>query len=186
MTKQSLAQPAPRTSRTTREDRARELAARHFHEIAASRDGFDYLVPSCTGEHAYRVHYDPAGESWCECPDWQYRSNVCKHCLAVALIRAGMVPVEDSARVDEGWMLEASELTGFECRTLADAFLGLPRERRATAAGVLKHAIRVGCSVGEQEERVRAWAKRNGRGMYHPAILDAPPLEFGGDELQGV
>lgn len=174
---------------STREDRARILAAEHWAEISASRDDHDYLVPSCTGEHAYRVHYDPAGESWCKCPDWQYRSNVCKHCLAAALIWAGLVPADTSARVDEGWLLEASELTGFECRTLAAAFLGTPRERRATAGGVLKHAVRAGGTVEEQEERVRSWAKRNERGVYHPAIVGAPPLTFGGRtgfKLEGV
>ncbi len=100
-----------------------------------------------------------------------------------------MVPADTSARVDEGWLLEASELTGFECRTLAAAFFGTPRERRATAAGVLKHSIRACGSIEEQEKRIRAWARRNGRGMYHPAILDAPAPTFGGfdpNELQGV
>lgn len=178
--------PAHPSTRTTREDRAHALVAEHWAEISASRTGFDYLVPSCTGEHAYRVHYDPAGEASCECPDHEIRCNLCKHILTVALVRAGMAPADTSLRVDEGWLLEASELTGFEHRTLAAAFLGTPRERRATAAGVPKHAIRAGGSIEDQEELVRGWAKRNSRGMYHPAIVGAPPLEFGGHELQGV
>jgi hypothetical protein len=44
-----------------------------------------YLVPSCTGEGAYRVDY--AAES-CSCPDHEVRGEVCKHVLAVGILRA--------------------------------------------------------------------------------------------------
>jgi uncharacterized Zn finger protein len=69
---------------STRELRALEL----FHERGRDIERITpnlYLVPSCTGEDIYRVDY--AAES-CSCPDHEMRGEVCKHILAVGILRA--------------------------------------------------------------------------------------------------
>jgi hypothetical protein len=69
---------------STRELRALEL----FHERGRDIERLTpavYLVPSCAGEDIYRVDY--AAES-CSCPDHEIRGVVCKHVLAVGILRA--------------------------------------------------------------------------------------------------
>jgi predicted nucleic acid-binding Zn finger protein len=71
-------------SANTRELRALEL----YHERGRDIERISphvYLVPSCTGEGVYRVDY--AAES-CSCPDHEIRGEVCKHILAVGILRA--------------------------------------------------------------------------------------------------
>lgn len=95
MTKPSVAQPA---TRTTREDRARELAERHFHEIAASHDKGTWIVPSCSGLDTYTVHYrrhSTHPDEGCSCPDFEYRQQACKHLLAAALVAKKSTPCWD-------------------------------------------------------------------------------------------
>src|SRR5215213_5372613 len=72
------------THPSTREHRALELyrtRGRDIERLAADV----YLVASCTGEGVYRVDY--ASES-CSCPDHEIRGEVCKHVLAVGILRA--------------------------------------------------------------------------------------------------
>lgn len=99
MIDQSVAQPAPRTSR---EDRARELAERHYHEIAASHDKGTWNVPSCSGLSTYTVHYrrhSTHPEEGCSCPDFEHRGRYsggpCKHLYAVALVARKSTPCWD-------------------------------------------------------------------------------------------
>jgi hypothetical protein len=74
----ALAHPA------TRELRALALYHERGRDIERSCPDV-YLVPSCTGEGVYRVDY--AAES-CSCPDHEIRGEVCKHVLAVGILRA--------------------------------------------------------------------------------------------------
>lgn len=95
MTKQSVAQPS---APSTREDRARDLAERHFNEIAQTHDKGTWSVPSCTGLETYTVHYrrhSTHPHEGCSCPDFEYRQQACKHLLAVALVAAKSTPCWD-------------------------------------------------------------------------------------------
>jgi hypothetical protein len=69
---------------STRELRALELFHERGREIERLKPDV-YLVPSCTGEGVYRVDY--AAES-CSCTDHEIRGEVCKHILAVGILRA--------------------------------------------------------------------------------------------------
>ncbi len=85
MTNRSLAHPAPRPNGDTRESRALALYRARGREIERIAPDV-YLVPSCTGEHTYRV--DLADES-CSCPDALRHPDLnCKHLLAVCVKRA--------------------------------------------------------------------------------------------------
>jgi hypothetical protein len=77
LTAMTIAQP--RTP-DTRELRALELYRARRHDILRVAPEV-YLVPSCTGEGAYRVHY---GEhESCSCPDHAHHpERACKHILA--------------------------------------------------------------------------------------------------------
>ncbi len=175
MAEQSVAQP-PRT--TTREDRARDLAERHFHEIAASKDGHEYLVPSCTGAHDYRVHYDPAGESGCECPDHEIRGAVCKHILAVALV-AAEIHRKGGRFIRPSDLEEIAELTGISYFYLSSAFEG---ERKNICLDAAIAAVDADPEGGPEAwgESIRAWAKASGRGRYRLCVDEDPdPYEFG-------
>jgi hypothetical protein len=80
----SIRSESPHGSANTRELRALEL----YHERGRDIERVSpdvYLVPSCTGEGVYRVDY--AAES-CSCPDHEIRGVVCKHVLAVGILRA--------------------------------------------------------------------------------------------------
>ena len=71
----------PRTVPNTRELRALELYRERGGEIR--RVGQDlYLVPSCTGRGFYSVDYR---EETCDCPDFLYSGENCKHILALAI-----------------------------------------------------------------------------------------------------
>lgn len=83
---------------STREDRARELAERHCNEIAASRERGTWSVPSCTGLETYTIHYrchSTHPEEGCNCPDFEYRQQACKHLLAVAIVAKRSTPCWD-------------------------------------------------------------------------------------------
>jgi hypothetical protein len=69
---------------TTRAERALELYSARGRDIERIAPNL-YLVPSCSGEGVYRVDY--AAES-CSCPDYKIRGEVCKHILAVGVLRA--------------------------------------------------------------------------------------------------
>ncbi len=69
---------------TTREDRALALYRERGDEIReVSADVF--RVPSCTGRGTYQVDY---AEETCQCPDFTYRDETCKHLLAVGVFYA--------------------------------------------------------------------------------------------------
>jgi hypothetical protein len=176
MAEQSVAQP-PRT--TTREDRARDLAERHFHEIAASKDGHEYLVPSCTGAHDYRVHYDPAGESWCECPDHEIRDAVCKHILAAAIVAAELHR-KGGRFIRPSDLEDIAEITGIAYSDLSSAFTG---ERKNICLDAAIAAVDADAEGGPEAwgESIRSWAKASGRGHYRPCVDEEPdPYELAG------
>jgi hypothetical protein len=75
----SLAHEAPRP--TSREERGLELHRTCGHEIRLAGEDL-YLVPSCTGQGFYSVDYR---EETCDCPDFTYRRENCKHILAVGV-----------------------------------------------------------------------------------------------------
>jgi len=72
--------------------KALDLAA-HAGDIVAL-DGEDaYCVPSSEGGY-YRVDADG-----CPCPDATYRGTLCKHQMAVAMLRVGAVAVTTNAEL---------------------------------------------------------------------------------------
>ena len=74
-----------RHERLTREERGIALFEERGDDIQQLGRGL-YSVPSCSGRHDYRVHYDHHGES-CGCRDFEF-GHVCKHLYAVALFAA--------------------------------------------------------------------------------------------------
>jgi hypothetical protein len=71
-------------SRDTRELRALELYRKHAQEIHHVGEDL-YTVPSCTGSGFYTVDY---AVEVCDCPDFQYHGENCKHLLAVGIYAA--------------------------------------------------------------------------------------------------
>jgi hypothetical protein len=74
----------PKVTPNSRAERALEL----YHERGRDIERISpdvYLVPSCSGEGVYRVDY---GAESCSCPDHEIRGEVCKHVLAVGILRA--------------------------------------------------------------------------------------------------
>jgi hypothetical protein len=181
MAEQSVAQP-PRT--TTREDRARDLAERHFHEIAASKDGHEYLALSCTGARDYRVHYDPAGGSWCECPDHEIRDAVCKHILAVAIVAAELHR-KGGRFTRPSDLEEIAEITGIAYSDLSSAFTG---ERKNMCLDAAIAAVDADPEGGPEAwgESIRSWAKKRGVGRYDRRLIDQPAPTYDGEPLQDV
>lgn len=181
MIDQSVAQPAPRT---TREDRARELAECHFHEIAASHDKGTWSVPSCSGLEVYTVRYSyretVAGGESCSCPDFEHRGRytgqACRHLLAVAIVAAELSR-RGGRFITPADIDQLAEWTGIDYWSLSSAFTG---ERKNLCLDVTKAAIAADPD-GDPEawaESIRWWAKASGRGMYHPAMIDAPELTW--------
>jgi hypothetical protein len=78
------ASPEVTPKRSSRAERALELYRTRGRDIERISPDV-YLVPSCTGEGVYRVDY--AAES-CSCRDYEIRRDVCKHVLAVGILRA--------------------------------------------------------------------------------------------------
>jgi hypothetical protein len=71
---------------STREDRALELYRTRRNDIEPIAPDI-YLVPSCSGEGAYRVRYGTR-ES-CECPDFAFgHGRACKHLLVIGIMHA--------------------------------------------------------------------------------------------------
>ena len=98
----SIRTTTPEVTPNTRAERALELYRTRHHDIERIAPNV-YLVPSCTGEGFYRVDY--AAET-CTCPDYEIRGEVCKHVLAVGVLRAkrrgatlrSLVALEDQLR----------------------------------------------------------------------------------------
>jgi hypothetical protein len=67
-----------------------DLAA-HAERIVMVPGERAYLVPSAVGGY-YRVDADG-----CPCPDATYRGTLCKHQIAVAMLRIGTVAVQANA-----------------------------------------------------------------------------------------
>jgi hypothetical protein len=69
---------------TTRAERALELYNARGRDIERIAPNL-YLVPSCSGKGTYRVDYEA---ETCSCLDHEIRGEVCKHILAVGILRA--------------------------------------------------------------------------------------------------
>jgi hypothetical protein len=81
--------------------KALSLAA-NAGDIVALNGEDAYCVPSSQGGY-YRVDADG-----CPCPDATYRGTLCKHQIAVAMLRVGTVAVTtNAARADEQAALRA-------------------------------------------------------------------------------
>ena len=72
--------------------KALDLAARADQFIPVAGETDTYLVPASDGQGYYRV--DAEG---CGCPDATRRQVICKHALAVAILRVGVVAVQANA-----------------------------------------------------------------------------------------
>jgi hypothetical protein len=81
-------------------------------------------------------------------------------------------------RVDQALCEEIAELTDVEYWALSSAFLGFPPEDKDAALDVLEAAVLGGGGPEDWPRYVLAWAKENGRGMYHSAMLEAPELTY--------
>jgi hypothetical protein len=77
----TIAHPAHHPNGDTRELRALQLYRKHGQEIHHVGEDL-YLVPRCTGRGFYTVDY---AVEVCDCPDFQYHQENCKHILAVGI-----------------------------------------------------------------------------------------------------
>lgn len=172
------AHPYTRTSRyrASREDRARTLAERHFHEIAASRKGHIWEVPSCTGAYSYRVTYSYSTDvrPSCDCPDFTYRQLPCKHLLAASIVAAELHK-KGGRFIRPSDLEEISALTGIDYFSLSSAFGG---ERKNLALDVLQAAVSAQPDGSPEDwgENIRLWAKATERGMYRAEDPSCEPL----------
>jgi SWIM zinc finger len=90
----SLAQPA---HPSTRELRALQLYRTCGHDIRQVDEDL-YLVPGCTGRGFYSVD---DREETCDCPDFLYSGENCKHILAVGVLMAKTMAARARLRRDE-------------------------------------------------------------------------------------
>jgi hypothetical protein len=79
-----------RVAADSRYRKAVEIAANAQHIVPVSGERA-YLVPASEGGY-YRVDADG-----CPCPDATYRRALCKHLIAVAILRVGTFAVEANA-----------------------------------------------------------------------------------------
>jgi hypothetical protein len=92
----------PETIATDKRYRKAVTLAANAGEIVAVEGEDAFCVPSSQGGY-YRV--DAEG---CPCPDATYRGTLCKHQIAVGMLRVGAVAVEtNTARVSEQAALRA-------------------------------------------------------------------------------
>jgi SWIM zinc finger len=126
-------------SRDTRELRALELYRKHGEEIRHAGEDL-YLVPSCTGSEVYTVDY---AVEVCDCPDFQYHGENCKHILAVGIYAAKRrlrVSAAGDPFVAAGFASKAS----CTC-TAGSAFLGRVVESEHDLDGEVVEYERVPC-----------------------------------------
>ncbi len=81
------------TATVATDGRYRKALDRADQFITVAGEPDTYLVPASDGQGYYRV--DAEG---CGCPDATRREMVCKHALAVAILRVATVAVQANAR----------------------------------------------------------------------------------------
>ncbi|WP_047865033.1 SWIM zinc finger family protein [Rubrobacter aplysinae] len=136
-----------------------------------------YLVPGCSAD-AYTVDLR---EETCTCPDYQQRCSedglLCKHIYAAVIYRE---KAERARRYCDYRFLELLEedygIRQFHLRT---AFMGVPA-RKLDAIAVCEQATAETDDPEDAGDLIRQWAKERKVGSYHPHIIGAPPLTFGG------
>lgn len=93
-------------------------------------------------------------------------------------------------RCDYPFLELLEEDFGIRQFSLRCAFMGCPPAPKKQAIALCEWAARAsGGDADKAGEALRGWARKNGRGMHHPAITGAPPLAFGGRtgfEMEGV
>jgi hypothetical protein len=131
MAVQDILRNTPEKS-SARAERALELYRDHGRDIERVAPDV-YLVPSCSGEGTYRVHY---GEiEACECKDFEFAHGdsfsgafACKHILAVGILNAKRrgATVRALAALEESYRHELMD--DEERQVLRDRVLRLRRE----------------------------------------------------------
>jgi hypothetical protein len=81
-------------------------------------------------------------------------------------------------RCDYGFLELLEEDFGISQFSLRQAFMGVPPAPKKQAIEVCEWATRRAGDPEEAGRMVRGWAKNRQVGMYHPAILDAPELNY--------
>lgn len=93
-------------------------------------------------------------------------------------------------RVDEEFLDILHEDFGIPKFSLVRAFDGVPPAPKKQAIAICEWALKkAGGDPDAAADRLRGWAKRRKVGRYHPNLVGAPPLTFGGKtgfELEGV
>lgn len=82
-------------------------------------------------------------------------------------------------RCDERFLEILEEDFGIDRYSLNQAFMGVPPEPKKEAIALCEWAVRAaGGDPDEAGDALRAWARKNGRGLYHPAIVGGPELTW--------
>ncbi len=79
-------------------------------------------------------------------------------------------------RVDEEFVALLHEDFGIPTFSLQAALIGVPSVPKKQAIKVCEWAVRATRDLDDAGAALRAWARKHGKGSYHPAILDASPL----------
>jgi hypothetical protein len=81
-------------------------------------------------------------------------------------------------RCDHDFLNLLREDFGIDRFSLTQAFLGMPAVSKRQAIALCAWAESKTADPVERGVLVRRWAKKRGVGMYHPAIVGAPPLTY--------
>lgn len=82
-------------------------------------------------------------------------------------------------RVDEEFLALLEEDFGIDSYSLRKAFMGMPAAPKKEAISLCEWAIRaVGGDVDGAGDALRAWARKNGRGLYSRRLVEAPETTY--------
>ncbi len=83
-------------------------------------------------------------------------------------------------RVDYPFTELLHEDFGIPMFSLQAAFVGVPSVPKKEAIQVCEWAVRITTNPDDAGDALRSWAKKNGRGSYHPNVIGAPLNTFEG------
>ena len=86
-------------------------------------------------------------------------------------------------RVDYEFLGLLNEDFGIDFYSLNQAFMGVPASPKRQAISLCEWAIRAAKGDVEEAGRaLRAWAKKNGKGLYNKHLIEAPEVTYEANE----
>lgn len=82
-------------------------------------------------------------------------------------------------RADERFLAILEEDFGIDAYSLRKAFYGVPAAPKRQAISLCEWAVRAAHGdAGEAGKALRAWARKNGRGMYDRGLVEVPEITY--------